>query len=328
MKIANLLNTKVLAASLLFVGGLVAGYQGRSKMQDIQQEQIERETDRMYVSPNIQVDDVMDSRMGDAWKAYAAPFFDTNNDKVFDKNEAKIFNATRVAENEDNKDELIFTTKMQDRTESVTVVNKKDVLNNKYNMKPDGVVDTQKELQAVFANNVYGRLAGAYPVVLSVSKIKETNRQLIADYVTKGVVFNQTMYKYYSGDKRFSDSTEIRTSKSAGDKLIKKIEYYREGDFREQSEYVDPTIENQGLYEETTRYFQNGNIAGQIKKFKPEMNNEGLVSVETFNEVSNPGPREIREYDPKINKEGLKTVSIYDGKDPKSPEIRKEYGNK
>lgn len=86
-----------------------------------------------YVTTGVTLDDIKKSTyIGDTLRQNNIQIFDTNNNGVFERSEANVFNSTRIIENPNNKDELIIHTAVKDGTTKETIISRKDANSYKY----------------------------------------------------------------------------------------------------------------------------------------------------------------------------------------------------
>ena len=181
---------------------------------------ISSERNRFYVTEGITLENIEKSRsipQEDSLRREIANVFDTDNNKIFDKNEAKIFNATEVFKNPEKWDEIIFRTKMSDGKYSDSVTPKNELKNFKYEIDSKRVIDWLN----------YGKMKNSYTKCITntkapkiVTKGASTERNNKSFYTETGIETfekNTSKYKQYWSDGlqkceseyNYKDSTQV-----------------------------------------------------------------------------------------------------------------------
>ena len=133
------LSSAILAASVLGINHCNQSQkqeEQRQKTEELRMDAYEKSNGmRFYVTEGISLGDIMRSRSidnNDSVQKQSVQAFDTDNNKILDKKEAKIFNATNVFQNPENYEELVFRTKLKDGQYSDCVINKNNLKDFKY----------------------------------------------------------------------------------------------------------------------------------------------------------------------------------------------------
>ncbi len=227
-----------------------------------------------YVTTGVTVDDIKKStNIGDTLRQNIVQIFDVNNNGVFERSEANVFNSTRIIENPNNEGELILHTALKDGTTKESTISRKDADSFKYKLDESLVANWRKLPFVKLLKNIGSIINPNIPTIANVY-VRDDNsgKYAYAETETFEGNGNDSIYKHTkyfaegvpmeSTEYRSSDSTTIRTDVDANETLK---EYFRNNECYKKERYVDDkliSIAEDGLYSE---YDEDGHLIITIK---------------------------------------------------------------
>ena len=195
-----------------------------------------------YVTTGVTVDDIKKStNIGDTLRQNLVQMFDVNNNGVFERSEANVFNSTRIIENPNNEDELILHTALKDGTTKESTVLRKDADSFKYKLDESLVANWRKLPVVKLLKNIDNIINPNIPTIANVY-FRDNNSGKYAfaetetfegngnDRIYKSTKYYGDGYPYTSTEYRSSDATTITThvySEETVKEFFKNDERYR-----------------------------------------------------------------------------------------------------